>query len=1842
MKALFPSRSKNKKIKKVLSPGYHKCDFCEEVFGYNAHKQRHLEKHCKRVKPEILVGKKDGHSVTNEDMDLSCPTCFKVFSNKQNLKKHVDWSKQCTFVGKNTNQRTLKQSNELFSKDTNENSQSSRQSNSEKHDEIMTDNEIVDKNDSNNNSYSSQSEPQDDIDINEIVDKNDSNNNSYSSQSEPQDDIDINIKTEDTLYHDNNNDYSSNHQPQEDIEIFTEDYIDRVENTEHVKVSKRADRDMSLPKSVGTPKSVLVLKNECKKCWTTFKSVKNMLKHKCALKYKKLAEKYYALRVPSQNEVDQLNRNMAFNTPRQIAKICLAGRFCLPGHFPYLFPSKVNIPVFKIIGTSSEIAYKKITDAAKEDDLELPSSYEIDHNGEILYISPPHTIPHDKNRCRHLDIQQKSDSFCIKVKEKSAATRKSPKQTGSSPGPPHSGPPHPGTTHVGPPRPVGPHSGPPPGLPPHETGPPPTGPLGPSHPGPMGPPPHDHGPPGPPYPGPFGPSGPHADPPCPPPPDPPHPGPPHDHIHSPQPPGPPPTGPLGPPHPGPMGPPPHDHGPPPPGSPGQPPPGPSGPPYPGPFGPSGPPPTGPLGPPHPGPMGPPPHDHGPPPPGPPGQPPPGPSGPPPLGPSGPPHPGSPSSPGPPPPGPSGPPGSPPPGPSGPPHPGPSGPPPPGPSGPPYPGPPGPPGSPGPPPPGPSGPQHPGPPGPPPHDNGPPPTGPPPPPNHGPIPPRQQFRATNKFHNPRFWTADQMRENIKIWPQEFDDFCREVQRATRPNNEISHRGRVFLFLYRFHQGTTYDQLGMTHYDVSPDCATRAFNDLLAYQLMKDPYIPSVFDDATSSDADLEALLRAVRDGQSPGIQRIVRTLRTPDGREVVCINDDTTDIKCQKSNDPEYQKDTWSGRRGKGHCVFEGALTDPAGAVIALRPGSHISSTPRGGDGVTLGAQLGYADRTGSVAGFTRLLRGTNAPPLSNASPPNIPSVPRGRGRASSRNRGGRSGSRRGGRSGSRRGGSSGSRSGRQTSPSHSSNQTGSNITSSQSSQSTSTNVGPGIGSDPGARPGIGCMLNCDRGFDFIPFNVNRGSDPTPKQWCQRNNVLMCFPFKEGENAFIYHPPPIDRLEMIENNNDPVLAANSARITQFLRPASENFHAAIFRSYKLLSGVMDAHNFDPVGQEFINRYNHLYGGQLGPSWAECSKTSILWIVACGLYNRFHPKFVRSFSDEFQVMIAERILFCMNTPNIVLDDTIQWDQDIQGFPSSSNVARQNLAGFNRFPCGSQADKARLNLPQLVEGDTWEMFLLAGGEYTSFKARGILTAAREWELREQRVAGTLGTTVDYTQLASQLPQTLPVFYFEQNVVPPGYDDGVLGQWPGQTLVLKIVLPSSNRSLGSSATHRCVTLLVSQHNVDPHPLRLQGYLSRLFGCHCTCDSGMRTNAACEHIEAAIILLFNPDTFRTAKRKETRINDVRRPDEHRPPVLATPVGQRDRNIQFQPPPRPPPRTRDRRLGHKNRTFQNFLNPNPNRNANNQRAGQIPARRAPPQPPAPVPPVVPHHSGLGTLMNHQNTCYAVVSAQLLTSINFHNHVVVPAPVGHLRDLSNRLINICQMRANNANPAFPVVPLVVDLNACFVHPKYQLGVQEDAAEFLFDIFEKIQLTPLFKTEYTIIGNCNVCQGHEILPAPGQDSQLFSVVPPNQVQNVSLAVILAAKFNFPHLAGPLTCTRLGPCHGNLVAGRFHEQAGNVKIVYVARNVNAGQKVLTPLLQPMPNDLMWQGKDCSCVLAHVGRQLANGHWICFVKVGPVWWKLDDNQRIVAEDPFQNQLDPSRPPRPFEYTVDILAFTV
>ena len=221
-----------------------------------------------------------------------------------------------------------------------------------------------------------------------------------------------------------------------------------------------------------------------------------------------------------------------------------------------------------------------------------------------------------------------------------------------------------------------------------------------------------------------------------------------------------------------------------------------------------------------------------------------------------------------------------------------------------------------------------------------------------------------------------------------------------------------------------------------------------------------------------------------------------------------------------------------------------------------------------------------------------------------------------------------------------------------------------------------------------------------------------------------------------------------------------------------------------------------------------------------------------------------------------------------DQVHWCENVTSIPT----AVRGLRGYRSFLFSDLATRDVLGLPSFPEGNGFELYLLATGPYGMQRANGALTATREFELSAARRAGELGTLSNYNELASLLPQTTRVFYFQQLEMPTGYREGLYGLWPDcPVVVLKVQISSSHKTPTNRANLNTVTLVVATVPPRVSKLCLMGHLKALIAHHCTCLAGASTNRACAHTVAVAKGLFCPGLFKSAKKKSSRLTDIHR-----------------------------------------------------------------------------------------------------------------------------------------------------------------------------------------------------------------------------------------------------------------------------------------------------------------------------------------------------------------------------------
>ena len=153
---------------------------------------------------------------------------------------------------------------------------------------------------------------------------------------------------------------------------------------------------------------------------------------------------------------------------------------------------------------------------------------------------------------------------------------------------------------------------------------------------------------------------------------------------------------------------------------------------------------------------------------------------------------------------------------------------------------------------------------------------------------------------------------------------------------------------------------------------------------------------------------------------------------------------------------------------------------------------------------------------------------------------------------------------------------------------------------------------------IGTGVVADRGYIYRA-RVNTGDNPSFLEYCEANDILPLYRPNTGEMAFTYDRQA-DSLEQIQDNHDKTMAANSGRVPTFLRSASENTHL-FKRIFKYFGHRAHNSRMKAIGLAKIRFYNNKYNFNIPAEFAESPKLLIEYLVMCGRFNQWHPKFSR---------------------------------------------------------------------------------------------------------------------------------------------------------------------------------------------------------------------------------------------------------------------------------------------------------------------------------------------------------------------------------------------------------------------------------------------------------------------------------------------------------------------------------------------------------------------------------------------------------------------------------------------
>ena len=1113
----------------------------------------------------------------------------------------------------------------------------------------------------------------------------------------------------------------------------------------------------------------------------------------------------------------------------------------------------------------------------------------------------------------------------------------------------------------------------------------------------------------------------------------------------------------------------------------------------------------------------------------------------------------------------------------------------------------------------------------------------------PLPTPQQFAQTSRYIHPQFQTPEEMRDKIKMFPHEFEQFCAELGGATRPNSILPHRARVFLFLYRVCQDKTYSELAFD-FLVSKNTAMKAYEDVLMYIVMKSDHLPVIFNDDTATDEEIEGFLYNARNRLSPGILRIVETLKTPDGRDVMVVNEDPTYLTSPTSNDPQYQQDIYSGARGKGHCVLAGALICPIGSILAIRPGPHVSTTPRGGENVSLGATLGQLDRHGVRTGFVRLLRGTQRIGTAFNTDRGFHFVPRRLNRTNDRNRG----------------------------------------------------------------PDPTTLEWCDqnnvhkmwrfrvgeRGYNYDASNNVLNVDPQVDDPVRSANSgrISTFLRASGENIHAAFFMTFKHLRgMLDHTRFEAVGHNF--IQRYNNLYGENYgiewEEASLVWFEYLAACALHNQWHP-------KFDRSCPGEFQLLMAERI-----------LLKLDFPNLILDLRIDFDQNIRLSPTPTGRLPgyrSFLRDDTGMAESlhIVQLEPEDG----WELWLLGSGPYTTQRAMGTLTIATEVELEQNRRAGLTGSLTNYNNLASAIPNLKIFYFVQNgppqgydpQVYGPWDQNLSATVLKLKLPSSNKSKTFHTvtlvfaHVSPPVNPLGLLGKF-------KCLLAVHCGCKSGMCTNRacCHIIAACVAVCNPRAFKTaKKKTARLTDVHKP-DSHRPVSSGPPVSGRNRRTMLSPSPMPQCRTRDRRANLKRTflgsfslgegghggggggGHDGGGVGHAGGVGQAGGGGVGHPGGGGVGHAGGGGLGHAAAGGVGHAAGGGVGHAGGGGAGHgdiggggpgggggcggggggsdggggvdadsgqpLPTHQSQAQPP-PVPtntrPSRPrpmhhagHNSGLGILQNRANTCYAAAATQAFQAIGLHNNLNQTGLLPVQLAMACELQRVCAARADPANPSFDVVMLVRKVNDCLGgQNRFIIGQQQCAGEFLYHTLDNLQFTHNFISIFYEEAICPACNGHYMQQAQGQDKYILHLPAPlQQVGPLQLENLVQSKLAIT--THGLSCTSGGACHGLQLLGTTQVQQGQHMLIWVNRNSN-NVKITTPLAEPADNDPIWGGKRCFVVLAHSGNLPVAGHWLAFIKQNRIWWKVDtDAQQPVPENPFLRQAVPGI------YTIDILIFS-
>ena len=307
-------------------------------------------------------------------------------------------------------------------------------------------------------------------------------------------------------------------------------------------------------------------------------------------------------------------------------------------------------------------------------------------------------------------------------------------------------------------------------------------------------------------------------------------------------------------------------------------------------------------------------------------------------------------------------------------------------------------------------------------------------------------------------------------------------------------------------------------------------------------------------------------------------------------------------------------------------------------------------------------------------------------------------------------------------------------------------------------------------------------------------------------------------------------------------ASLTRLMTLIRWVVETTNAGV-KNFKFLDArIMNTKFFDSLdtlGRELLEILDGC-----PDSVKQISKLEVLVHNALCMYQRNHAPFVRrmyvpygltprQFGENFFTRVFLKNSLCRF-------ERVQWTGNLHVKPRSAKGNPWKSCNY---------DDAVLGFPDIVLD---HLIFLTHGHYQISNIDKYITHVRFNEVYKQfendpELVEDIDFT-DYDELMSGLPETLKVYYYDQEEAPANWCGVNYGPWCPRRLVM-VVMPSRH----TTQSHVTVISFLPEgsiHRPEFHRLGFQEELSSILEYCCSCRIGSRLAGCCSHVASVIALL--------------------------------------------------------------------------------------------------------------------------------------------------------------------------------------------------------------------------------------------------------------------------------------------------------------------------------------------------------------------------------------------------------